>query len=90
LTQTPNPIYTLQDGKRLNSPQKCRHYYDVLKIRLKKINLSPVEALIELDSLYKVYLRDKQKGFKLSRIVALTKQQEKILKTIDKALIAIV
>ncbi len=62
----------------------------LLKFRIKKINLSPVEALIELDSLYKVYLRDKQKGFKFSRLVVLTKQQEKILKTIDKSLIAIV
>jgi len=44
-------------------------------------------ALIELDSMYKVYLRDSKKGFKVSRIVALTKQQEKILKTISRNLL---
>ena len=58
----------------------------LLKLRLKKLNLSPVAALQELDTLYKVYLRDNRKGFQLSRMVALTKSQEKIMKTIDKKL----
>ena len=49
--------------------------------------MSPTKALRELDSLYKVYIKDKKKGFKLSRTVALTKIQEKILKTIDKKLL---
>lgn len=60
----------------------------LLKLSLKKIKMSPVKALRELDSLYKVYVRDTKKGFKLSRTVALTKIQEKILKTIDKKLLA--
>lgn len=59
----------------------------LLKIRLKPLGVSPVEALTDLDSLYKVYLRDKVKGFQLSRTVALTKYQENILKTIDKNLL---
>jgi hypothetical protein len=46
--------------------------------------MSPIRALRELDSLYK----DKEKGFELSRTVALTKIQEKILKSIDKELLA--
>jgi hypothetical protein len=58
-----------------------------LKPRLKKLNLSPVAALQELDSLYKVYLRDSRKGFQLSRVVALSRMQEKIMKTIDKKLL---
>ena len=58
----------------------------LLKLRLKKLSLSPVAALQELDTLYKVYLRDNRKGFQLSRMVALTKSQEKIMKTIDKKL----
>jgi hypothetical protein len=58
-----------------------------LKLRLKKLNLSPVAALQELDSLYKVYLRDSRKGFQLSRVVALSRMQEKIMKTIDKKLL---
>ena len=59
----------------------------LLKLRLKKLNLSPVAALQELDSLYKVYLRDSRKGFQLSRVVALSRMQEKIMKTVDKKLL---
>ncbi len=59
----------------------------LLRLRLKTLQISPVEALRELESLYKVYLRDRKKGFKLTRVVALSKKQEKILKTIDKRLI---
>jgi len=60
----------------------------LLKLKLKKINMSPIEALQELDTLYKVYIRDKLKGFKLEKTVALTRNQEKILKTIDKDLLS--
>ena len=59
----------------------------LLKLRLRSLEMSPVEALRELDSLYKVYMRDTKKGFKLSRMVVLSKKQEKILRTIDKRLI---
>ncbi len=60
----------------------------LLKLKLKKIGMSPLEALSELDSLYKVYIRDTMKGFRLTRTVALTKNQEKILKSIDKTLLS--
>lgn len=61
----------------------------ILKIKLekKKINISPTEALKELDSLYKVYLRDPEKGFKVARVVAMSKNQEKIMKAVDKNLL---
>ena len=59
----------------------------LLKLSLKKINMSPVAALRELDTLYKIYIKDNKKGFEFSRTVALTKKQEKILKTIDKKLL---
>ena len=59
----------------------------LLKLRLKKISISPVDALIELDTMYKVYIRDEKKGFSLSRTVTLAKKQEKILRTIDSRLI---
>lgn len=59
----------------------------ILRMRLKKINMSPVKALKELDSLYKIYMKDSEKGFELTRIVALNKLQGKILKTIDKNLL---
>jgi transposase len=59
----------------------------LLRFRLRKLGVSPEEALLELDSLYKVYLRDKNKGFELSRVVSLTKQQEAILKAISRRLL---
>ena len=59
----------------------------VLKEHLKKLNLSPEKALQHLDSMYKVYMRDKKKKFKISRIVTLTKVQKDILRAIDKKLL---
>lgn len=59
----------------------------LLKYRLEKIKMSPVEALKELNSLYRVYLRDSKKNFQLSRMVALNKKQERILRCIDKTLL---
>jgi transposase len=59
----------------------------LLKLRLSELNISPMTALNELDTLYKVYIKDEKKGFEVSRVVALNKIQEKILKTIDKKLL---
>ena len=58
----------------------------LLKFRLKDLGISPETALRELDSMYKVYMRDKKKGFQISRVVTLSKKQEQILKTIDPRL----
>jgi len=60
----------------------------LLKYRLRKIEISPIEALQEVDSVYKVYLKDKKNNLNFSRIVTLNEKQEKILKTIDKDIIA--
>jgi transposase len=59
----------------------------VLKQHLKKLNLSPEKALQHLDSMYKVYMQDTKKRFKVSRIVTLSKIQKDILNAIDKNLI---
>jgi transposase len=59
----------------------------ILRLRLKKINLSPVKALQELDSLYKIYMKDSKKDYEVTRVVALNKMQEKILRTVDKKLL---
>jgi len=59
----------------------------LLKFRLRKLAISPQEALRELDTMYRVYLRDSRKGFKVSRVVTLTKQQEKILRAISPTLL---
>lgn len=59
----------------------------LLKVHLKKIALSPQEALTELSTMYKVYMKDSKKNFKIARIVTLTKKQEIILKAINPVLI---
>jgi len=59
----------------------------VLKFKLVKIDISPIEALSELDTMYRVYIRDPDKGFKISRTVTLSKKQETILKTINRNLL---
>jgi transposase len=59
----------------------------VLKEHLKKLNLSPEKALQQLDTMYKVYMRDKRKKFKISRIVTLNKIQKDILRAVDKKLL---
>jgi len=59
----------------------------ILKMKLKKLELTPTQALKEVDTLYKVYLTDKKKGFKLQKIVALNKKQEKIMKAVGNDLI---
>jgi transposase len=59
----------------------------LLKYRLRPLDLSPERALDELDSMYKVYLRDTKRKFQISRVVAITKKQEEILKTIDRKLL---
>ena len=59
----------------------------LLQYRLRPLRLSPEKALDELDTMYKVYLRDGKRGFQISRVVTLTKKQEDILKTIDRKLL---
>ena len=58
----------------------------LLQHRLKRIEITAEEALMELESLYKVYLRDPKKEFQFSRTVALTKKQESIMKAVDRKL----
>jgi len=54
---------------------------------LTKLNMSPEKALQHLDSMYKVYMKDTKKNFKISRIVTLNKIQKDILRAIDKKLL---
>ena len=60
----------------------------LLRHQLRNTEFTAERALNELSTMYKVYLRDSQHRFHLSRTVALTKNQELILKTIDKSLLA--
>jgi transposase len=59
----------------------------LLKLRLKKLGISPEEALRQLDSMYKVYMKDSKKGFRISRTVTLTKNQESILRAVSPGLL---
>jgi transposase len=60
----------------------------LLQYRLRDTEFTAESALSELGTMYKVYLRDSKHLFKLSRVVALSKRQEAILKTIDRSLLA--
>ncbi len=59
----------------------------LLQYRPRKTDFTAESALLELQTMYKVYLRDSKSRFHLSRVVTLTKKQELILKTIDKSLL---
>lgn len=59
----------------------------VLKDKVRHLEISPIKAIQDLDGLYRVYLRDPKSGYKLGKLVALTKNQEKILTAVDKRLL---
>lgn len=52
----------------------------LMKYKLKKLNISPVDAIDDLSSAYKVYLTDEKNNFNWSKVVTLKKSQEKIIK----------
>ena len=58
-----------------------------LHLKSKGIELSPESAIEELETMYNVYLCDKNKGYSLVRTVALSKIQEKILKSVDSKIL---
>ena len=59
----------------------------LLRYHLRDTAFTAERALNELSTMYKVYLRDAQHRFRLSRTVTLTQNQELILKAIDKSLL---
>lgn len=59
----------------------------LLRYHLRDTDFTAERALNELGPMYKVYLRDAQNRFRISRTVTLTKNQELILKKIDKSLL---
>lgn len=54
-----------------------------LKIKLEMKNFTLTQSIEELSTAYKVYLNDFKKGISVSKIVCLTKNQEKILRAIN-------
>jgi len=59
----------------------------ILKDKVKHLEISATKSLRDLDGLYRIYLRDPKSGFKLGKLVALTTQQEKILRAVNKHLL---
>ena len=59
----------------------------ILKNDVRDLGISFQKALDELEGLYRVFLLDPKTGFKLGRLVVLTKKQEKILHAVDKNLL---
>lgn len=59
----------------------------LLKVRISKLGISPDDALRQLDSMYKVYMKDSRKGFRITRTVMLSKNQEAILRVISPRLL---
>ena len=58
----------------------------ILKDKVKKLEMSAFSALFELEGLYRIFLIDPKSGFKLGKLVAPTKKQEKILNAVNKHL----
>jgi hypothetical protein len=61
----------------------------LLRVHLKPLQISPEEALQELETMYKIYLRDSSGNLRISRVVTLSKKQVLILKAVDKRLLKV-
>ena len=59
----------------------------LLKLKLNRFGISPEMALRDLGGMYKVYFFDKEKKNEFERTVTLSRQQEKILKAVNKNLL---
>ena len=54
-----------------------------LSLESKGIRISPEQAIEDLGTMYNVYFSDKKKKYQFVRAVTLSKNQEKILRSID-------
>ena len=61
----------------------------LLNMHVKCLGMSAVTALEELESLYKVYIKNRRRSFRESRVVALSRKQEEILRAVDKKLLRV-
>jgi len=57
------------------------------KLKMKNVKVTSIEALNQLETMYKIYLRESKNGNEFVKTVMLTKMQENILKSINKNLI---
>ena len=58
-----------------------------LGLKDKKIEISPEQAIEDLETMYNIYFSEKKKKAKFIKTVALSKHQEKILRAIDSKLL---
>ena len=58
-----------------------------MNLRSKNIEISPQKAIEDLETMYNVYFSDKKKKIKLTKTVALSKHQEKILRSVDATIL---
>ena len=56
------------------------------KLKKKNVKVSSIEALDQLETMYKIYLKDSRNGNEFVKTVMLTKPQEQILKSVSKNL----
>ena len=59
----------------------------LLQLKLKKTEFNAINALEELDTMYKVHIKDPKTKNTFTKTVALTKKQEDILKAVNKNLL---
>ena len=59
----------------------------LLDYKLKDLDVNALTAIDRLSTAYKVYLRDKKTNNEFEKIVTLTKEQEKIMKAVDKKIL---
>lgn len=58
----------------------------MLEYKLKKMDLTAVDALDKLSTAYKVYLKNNKTKNEFEKLVTLTKEQQKILNCVDKSI----
>ena len=59
----------------------------LLDYKIKQTGISAISALDKLSTAYKVYLKSKKLNKEFSKTVTLTKEQEKIMKSVDKKIL---
>jgi hypothetical protein len=85
---SPDILFQISNRVRVGSTVFYAHLLlSLLGYHLRDTEFTPDKALEELSTLSKVYLRDSQKRFPISRTVPLTKTQDAIIQAVDRNLL---
>lgn len=60
----------------------------LLEYKLKKVNITAINALDKLSTSYKVHLKNKKTNVEFTKVVTLSQEQQKIIKAVSKTIIA--